>query len=237
MSTINIIENIREELKSQVDPKTKETRQRHFRESLRFYGVKNAPVQKIAKVYYRSMANYSKQEIFNLCDQLWQSGYLEESIIACNWSFSLHKQYEKPDFKRFETWVDLYVTNWAACDTLCNHTIGSFIAMYPEYLEELKKWTRSQNRWKRRAAAVSLIVPARQGKFLEDIIEIADLLLMDEDDLVQKGYGWMLKVASQVHRERIFQYVMRKKDSMPRTALRYSIEKMPDELRKKAMAK
>ena len=89
----------------------------------------------------------------------------------------------------------------------------------------------------RRAAAVSLIIPARQGKFLNDIFEIADLLLLDKDDMVQKGYGWMLKVASQKHQLEIFDYVVANKAIMPRTALRYAIEKMPPELKAIAMGK
>ena len=87
----------------------------------------------------------------------------------------------------------------------------------------------------RRASAVSLIVPARKGKFLPEIKEIADSLLMDEDDLVQKGYGWMLKVASEPHQMEIFNFVISRKKTMPRTALRYAIEKMPKELKSQAM--
>jgi 3-methyladenine DNA glycosylase AlkD len=55
------------------------------------------------------------------------------------------------------------------------------------------------------------------------------------DDLVQKGYGWMLKAASEFDQKAVFDYVMSKKDVMPRTALRYAIEKMPQELRTEAM--
>lgn len=71
--------------------------------------------------------------------------------------------------------------------------------------------------------------------FLNDIFEIADILLLDKDDLVQKGYGWMLKAASEAHRQEVFDYVMSKKEVMPRTAFRYAIEKMPADLRAEAM--
>ena len=71
--------------------------------------------------------------------------------------------------------------------------------------------------------------------FLNDILEIADNLLEDKEDMVQKGYGWMLKVASQTNQQVIFEYVMRNKLKMPRTALRYAIEKMPKELKQEAM--
>ncbi len=97
--------------------------------------------------------------------------------------------------------------------------------------------TQSENRWMRRASAVSLIIPARKGLFLDAIFEIADKLLLDQDDLVQKGYGWMLKAASESHQQDVFDFVMKRKAIMPRTSLRYAIEKMPKELRKQAMDK
>ncbi len=55
--------------------------------------------------------------------------------------------------------------------------------------------------------------------------------------MVQKGYGWMLKVASEAHQKQVFDYVMENKDTMPRTALRYAIEKMPADMKKEAMKK
>lgn len=76
-------------------------------------------------------------------------------------------------------------------------------------IENLKAWTKSENRWLRRASAVTLILPARKGEFLNDVFEIADSLLKDKDDLVQKGYGWTLKEASRKHREEVFEYNMK----------------------------
>jgi 3-methyladenine DNA glycosylase AlkD len=73
--------------------------------------------------------------------------------------------------------------------------------------------------------------------FLADILEIATLLLTDADDMVQKGYGWMLKVASQKHEQQVFDFVYANKAIMPRTALRYAIEKMAPDLKFKAMSK
>lgn len=231
----NIIEQIRSTLKVSTDENTVQTSQRFFKEKIVSYGVKVPTVDKIGKEIYKQIENEPKSVIFSLCEQLWQSGYLEESFVACNWSYNVRKQYEPADFEVFERWINQYVNNWASCDTLCNHTVGEFIEKYPEYLSKLKAFAHSYNRWVKRAAAVSLIVPARKGKFLSDIFEIADILLLDQDDLVQKGYGWMLKAASQANQQEVFDYVMRHKAVMPRTALRYAIEKMPEEMRKRAM--
>lgn len=230
-----VVQDIRDELKRNADEATRISSLRFFKEEVGIYGIKTAVVRRIAKQYYKEIMTADKAEIFRLCEELWRSGYLEESSIACEWSYLLRKDYEREDFPVFERWVTMYVTNWASCDTLCNHSVGAFIEMYPEYIKELKRWTLSENRWVRRASAVSLIVPAKAGKFLADIFEIADILLTDTDDLVQKGYGWMLKAASHAHEREVFDYVMINKETMPRTALRYAIEKMPKELKAATM--
>ncbi len=233
----DFLTKLQNQLQQNADVKTKESGQRFFKETIKMHGVKTATVSKIGKEAFKEIKNESKEKIFSLCEKLWQSGYMEETFIACNWSYNVWKQYEKKDFFVFEKWIKKYINNWASCDTFCNHTVGKFIEMFPEYLSELKKWTKSKNRWVKRASAVSLIVPARKGQFLKDIFEISDHLLLDPDDMVQKGYGWLLKVASQIHQQEIFDYVMKNKAVMPRTSLRYAIEKMPSTLKKKAMTK
>lgn len=231
----DILGKVRRELKDASDEKTRQSGMRFFKEAVSLYGVRSVDVRRIAKDSFDAIKGRTKSEIFELCDGLWQSGQMEETFIACEWSHKLNRQYTPEDFLIFGKWVHKYLNNWASCDTLCNHTIGDFVQMYPDYLVELKKWSFSDNRWVRRASAVSLIVPARRGKFLPDIFEIAGILLRDKDDMVQKGYGWMLKEASKPYQEEVFDFVMKNKTVMPRTALRYAIEKMPPELRAKAM--
>jgi 3-methyladenine DNA glycosylase AlkD len=232
-----IIESVRQELIQNADEKSKLSAQRYFKEEVKLHGLKSADVSRISKEHYKAIGDKSKSNIYSLCDELWKTGYMEESFIACNWAFNVRNNYEPGDFEVFEKWVNSYIGNWASCDTLCNHTIGAFIEMYPEYLQRLKKWAKSPNRWVKRASAVSLIVPAKKGKFLNDIFVIADILLSDKDDMVQKGYGWMLKAASQAHQKDVFNYIMNKKAIMPRTSLRYAIEKMSPELKSLAMVK
>jgi 3-methyladenine DNA glycosylase AlkD len=227
----NILHKIRKELEQNANETNQIGAKRFFKEEIKVYGLNTKHVSQIAKDYFKLLKNSTKSEIFELCEQLWKSGYMEESFIACNWSYSLRKSFEKTDFEVFDRWVKKYISNWAACDTLCNHTIGSFIEMNSEYLSRLSDWASSNNRWVRRASAVSLIIPAKKGLFMDKIFEIADILLTDTDDLVQKGYGWMLKAASQAHQKQVFDYVVKNKAIMPRTALRYAIEKMPKDLK------
>ena len=229
--------SVREELERNIDLPTRDGAHRFFKEGVKVHGVKTAVVHVLAKKYFKEIKHLGKEEVFVLCEDLYRSDYLEEASIASVWSHELRKAYEKSDFKRFEGWIERYINNWAKCDVFCNHTVGSFIEQFPEFTEKLRLWTKSDNRWMRRAAAVSLILPARRGEFLDVVFVIADLLLEDDDNLVQKGCGWMLKEASRMHRKEVFDYVVRNRSVMPRTALRYAIEKMPDSMRKEAMKK
>jgi 3-methyladenine DNA glycosylase AlkD len=232
-----ILTKIRTELTSMADPILAEGSKRFFKENeeIKVYGTRTAEVMKLSKVWLKEISDLSKLEIYALCDELWQSGMSEEQFIACDWAYAQRKKYEPADFTIMGKWLYNDVSNWAACDTLCNHTIGTFVEMYPDHIAELKRWATSENRWVKRAAAVTLIIPARHGLFLPDIFEIATTLLHDSDDIVQKGYGWMLKAASQAHCNEVFNFVNRHKATMPRTALRYAIEKMPEDMKKEAM--
>jgi len=233
----NFIIEIRKNLQKAASAKSAKIQKRFFKGEVKLYGVKSVEIEKIAKKCLGEIKKWPKEKVFSICEKLWQSDYLEEELIACRFCYSKHKDFKPTDFKIFEGWINKYIKNWASCDTFCNHSVGDFLQMYPKYSAKLKIWARAKNLWLRRAAAVSLIVPVKKGLFLNDIFAIADILLKDKEDMVQKGYGWMLKVASQAHQEKVFKYIMKNKQLMPRTALRYAIEKMPANLRQKAMEK
>jgi 3-methyladenine DNA glycosylase AlkD len=233
----NILSQIRAELKANADVKTQESTKHFFKESIKVYGVKTAIMSKISKKYWSTIKTYGKPEIFALCEELFCSDYLEEASIVADW-LPKHIHYLEPeDLVTFKRWIEKYINNWAKCDTFCNHTIGDMIQKYPQLVAEVKTWAKSSNRWMKRASAVSLIVPAKRGLFLSEAFEISDTLLQDGDDMVQKGYGWLLKKESRMHQKEIFDYVVSHRAVMPRTALRYAIELMPKELKAEAMKK
>ncbi|MCW4010427.1 MAG: DNA alkylation repair protein [Candidatus Bathyarchaeota archaeon] len=233
----NLIAQLREELKASADEKTKASFQRFFKETVRYYGVKTATVGKIAKKHWSQVADLSKAELFALCEELYSSGVTEDAFVVSFWLPNYMDKLEPADLATFKGWIERYIDNWAKCDGFCNHTVGELIEKHPESVAELKRWAKSENRWLKRAAAVSLIVPAKKGAFLQDAFEISDLLLVDGDDMVQKGYGWLLKEESRKHPQEIFNYVLQNKKIMPRTALRYAIELLPKTQKAEAMKK
>jgi 3-methyladenine DNA glycosylase AlkD len=232
-----IITQIREELKANADQRVKDTAKHFFKEAITCYGVKSATVAKISHKNWVQIKILTKRDVFALCDELFSSGLMEEAFIAANWLPKIVDQFQRDDLTVFERWIGCYIDNWAKCDSFCNHTVGSFMMKFPECVNALFVWTKYSNRWFRRAAAVTLIVPAKKGLFLQAAFKICDLLLTDSDDLVQKGYGWLLKAETEKFPSEVLAYVVANKLVMPRTALRYAIEKLPKEQKDLVMAK
>jgi 3-methyladenine DNA glycosylase AlkD len=209
--------------------------QRFFKEKLEHpVGIKTPVLRKVSNKVFKAVKSNKKNEILGMCDEMLASGRRYMRFVAFEWAGKLDQQYERKDFARFERWLKDYVDSWAACDHLCG-ILGKMIARFPELSAKRKKWTGSKNMWLRRASAVSLIEPATQGLLLDDVFDTAEALIDDGEDLVQKGYGWMLKVTGDHFFDDVCRFVMKHKDSMPRTALRYAIEKWPAAQRRKAM--
>jgi len=233
-----VLDQILREIAKNDRPENRINYQQFFKEKLKEpVGLKAPVLRKISSHCFKEVRTLPAADILDLCDALLASGKRYMRFFAFEWALKVKSQYTKPDFKRFESWLKKYVEGWGSCDHLCCGPLGHIVAMYPELVRKTKPWIKSPSQWLRRAAAVSLIVPVRRNMLLDEVFDTADRLLTDGEDLVQKGYGWMLKEASNVYQKEVFAYVMRHKDRMPRTALRYAIEKMPPAMRKKAMAK
>ncbi|MDP2808396.1 MAG: DNA alkylation repair protein [bacterium] len=232
-----IIKHIRVELLQNADPVYRQGAQNYFKEGIVLHGVRLPLVRAISAKYYQQVKGLEKSEIFALCDRLLSYDTSEERTIAFDWAWRLRRQFEPSDFKILERWLKDHVNNWGGVDDLCRRALGYFICRYPQFLPQVLRWTKSREWHLRRAAAVILISLAKLGRALPEILKTSDALMNDEHYLVQKGYGWLLKEAYVKFPQDIFGYVMKNKDTMPRTALRYAIEKMPASLRKKAMLK
>jgi 3-methyladenine DNA glycosylase AlkD len=235
-----IIQKIRAELINNIDEKYLISIDRFFKEKHKDYGVRTPIVRKIAKRFYKDVKNYSKKELLEISEELLKSGYNEESTIAVQWITQINDNLTKEDFKILEKWVDKYIDNWGKVDDFCLKILSHYIIKFPEHKDSIKSWTSSKNLWKRRCSAVGFIKSGSwriHAPYLKDVFEVALILMEDKEDLVRKGYGWMLKIAAEDFQKEVFDFVMKHKKIMPRVSLRYAIEKMPQDLKKKAMAK
>ncbi len=237
MNQQTLLKLVRKNLKKYIDVEYRDGERKFFKEPVKNYGVRMPNRRKVAQELYKQTINLTKDELFKVCEKLLASGYSEEATVAIAWVYKRKKEFEKKDFEIFKRWVKKYLDNWAKIDDFCTHSLGFLIDQYPELSKQMIEWAKSKNRWVKRAAAVTYIYPVNKPKPISWILRTAKALLMDPDDMVQKGYGWMLKEASKHHQKQVFELVYKNKDKMPRTALRYAIELMPKTLKAKAMEK
>jgi 3-methyladenine DNA glycosylase AlkD len=224
------------DLKQRIDHDYKENSGSFSKSDYQSYGVRTPDVREIAKKYWKKIRRQPKDKVLDLAEELLESRISEQQTIAFSWAFSLKSKLKPTDYDRFYAWIKKYVDTWFKCDDFCTHAVGYLVYKYPRLSNHLVEWTDSDNRWVKRAAAVTLIYSLRREEQLALAFKLAEELLTDQDDMVQKGYGWMLKEASNNWPNEIFEFVLKHKDEMPRTALRYAIEKLEEDKRQEAMS-
>jgi 3-methyladenine DNA glycosylase AlkD len=196
-----------------------------FREPVDVLGVRSHDLQKVVAEAYRTVKKWPAAERNRLCALLWEGGKMEEGVLVAHLYRRFAKQCAGPEFRLFERWMDRYVRNWAHCDGVSSWLLAACIANEPALMDSLPAWTRSKNRWKRRAAAVALLQEAKQGRSTGAIFAIAAMLRGDPDDMVQKGVGWLLK-ETYPRRPREVVRLLTSWSGAPRLMLRYACEKM-----------
>lgn len=122
------------------------------------------------------------------------------------------------------------INNWDLVDLSSHKIVGHFLSDKDKSI--LYKLAKSKNIWERRIAIISTANFIQQGRFT-DTLEISKMLLHDKHDLIHKAVGWMLREVGKKDKAVLENFLKRHYKSMPRTMLRYAIEKFPEKERKK----
>jgi 3-methyladenine DNA glycosylase AlkD len=172
--------------------------------------------------------------LVNVADRLFRGSVLEEKVAAVFLLEGLVKQCGDREFRLFESWLDR-ISSWADHDGLVHSLIAPMIAAEPRRVKAVFRWARSKNRWRRRAACVALIRGARAKMFFPEIVKLSNFLLADEDDMVQKGLGWLLRETAKFDAQRTAPYLMKIRERAPRLVLRTACETLPASVKKKIL--
>ena len=170
---------------------------------------------------------------FDDIKKLLESPYHEERMAAL---FILVGQFEKGDGKCRKKIFTFYlknrkgINNWDLVDSSAHKIVGAYLTDKPK--DVLYKYAESRNLWDCRVAIISTFHFIRQNSF-DDTIAISEILLNDEHDLIHKAVGWMLREVGKRDVKILEEFLKKYSKNMPRTMLRYSIEKFPEDERKK----
>lgn len=123
-----------------------------------------------------------------------------------------------------------YINGWDLVDLSAQYILGSYLLEYIDEKEVLYKLANSNNLWEQRISIVATWIFIKNGKY-EDTLEIAKILLNNEHDLIHKAVGWMLREVGKRNFDIEYEFLKKYYKQMPRTMLRYSIEKFEEEIR------
>jgi len=183
-----MLTRIRGELRELAEPEFRASVQRFFREPVDAYGVRTPAVRRLASTVFREVRQWPVAQRNRLCNELWKSGTLEEGALAVCLYQKFARQCGVCEFHLFEKWIDRFVANWSHCDGVCSLLWTTF-ENEPKVLREIRPWSASPNRWKRRAAAVALVREARRGRNAALITATIARLSADSDDMVRMWCG------------------------------------------------
>ena len=232
-----IADHIRRVLKDGGSAPHAEGVQWFFKEEIKSRGWYTAELRKVAVRFRRSILREMGQDfLVSVADDLFSGDVLEEKAFAVFLLQTLTANLGDPAFKLFESWLDR-ISNWADHDGLVHYLIAPMIVAKPKRAAAVFRWAQSRDRWHRRAACVALIQGTRKKMFFSEITRLADTLLSDSDDMVQKGLGWLLRETAKFDARRTITYLMKIRNGCPRLVLRTACETLAPGLKQKVLAK
>ncbi len=206
-------------------------------ENLCFLGVATPTQRRIAGDLFQHVRGaWTIGEAILFCDSLIKRREMELKNTGIFMLGRYQKSFDKSLLRNIESWLaNDHCANWATTDALCGDVLGPLIRRHPALTAELKTWTGKRNLWLRRAAAVGLIQSAKRGELLDDAYAIAESLFKYPEDLIHKATGWMLREAGKPDPSRLETFLLKHGPKIPRTTLRYAIEKFPPEKRRRLL--
>ena len=213
------------QLRSLADPAHGASATQFFKEPAQFLGIRSPQLIALSATLYQQIKAWPLARRNDLCTQLWKRPESEYGTLTCYIYRRFARTFGEPEFRLFEFWLNRYASNWGHVDGISIYLLAPAIANVPLLAQDLLLWTKSPNRWVRRGAAVALVKAAKQGHSTALIFEIANALATDEEDLVQKGAGWLLKEAYPARPAELTNFLKQHRD-WPRVVLRYAAEKM-----------
>ena len=227
----NQVADIKNEMRKLANKKIAEHSQRFFKtgkgqygEGDIFLGIRVPVLIKIAKKFRRiSLAEVSK---------LLESKFHEERLLSILMLVNLFKSGDEDDQELiYELYLDKtkFINNWDIVDISAGNIVGAFL--FEKDKAPLYRLVFSENLWERRIAIVATFYFIRNDEF-DDTLKIAEILFTDKEDLIHKAVGWMLREVGkrviEIEEEFLEEHYLK----MPRTMLRYAIERFPETRRK-----
>ena len=231
-TSASVANGIRRALKAGGSPERSSSVQRFFREEVQSHGWRTADLRRAALRWRREIMQESDLKfLLQVADHLFAGTINEDKNVAVLLLENITDKFGDEEFRLLESWLPR-ISNWSDHDALVHYLIAPMVVAKPARASRVFHWAKSRNRWFRRAACVALIQGARRKMLFSEIIRLSATLLSDEDDMVRKGLGWLLRETAKADVQRAVPYLMSIRERAPRLVLRTACETLPSTTRK-----
>jgi len=207
--------------------------QKWFKDPVNYFGLDNQGVKQIKQdLLDRIKGSWTVQDAVIFCKAMVRDPHMESRGIG--YQVVAEFVHEAPpgliaDVKR---WLERSCGNWGLVDNLAPSVLGPLIDKHPDLIPEVISWTGSPNQWLRRGAVVAFVPLVTQKKHLAPAYRTVSHLFGEKEDLVQKAIGWLLREAGKTNQGRLEKFLLKHGPDIPRTSVRYAIERFEREKRK-----
>jgi 3-methyladenine DNA glycosylase AlkD len=236
-SPASVANDIRRALKAGGSSERSSSVQRFFKENVQSRGWRTADLRRAALRWRREILQQSDLKFLSqVAGRLFTGKINEEKNVAVFLLEDITDKFGDEEFRLLESWLPR-ISNWSDHDALVHYLIAPMMVAKSARASRVFRWAKSQNRWFRRAACVALIQGARRKMFFSEIIRLSGALLSDEDDMVRKGLGWLLRETAKADVQRAGPYLMSIRERAPRLVLRTACETLPRATRNAILTK
>lgn len=226
----------RAELRKAADPVVARSQKRFFKpwEKISLYGLKTPDVKRIERELYQVVRkSWTYPEGLAFCDLLMHDRHLEAKAVGLLLLERYHRHFEKNLLEAARGWLEAGLCgNWAATDDLATGVLWRLLEQFADLAGQFEAWHNAPNLWLRRAGVVVFVKSAGKGKHLDSAYRIVTALLSDSHDLIHKACGWLLREAGKADAKRLEKYLLKHGPAIPRTTVRYAIERFPEAKRR-----
>lgn len=228
-------------LRKAADASIKARQRSYFKpwEKVSLYGVATPQVSGIEGGLYQLVrTEWRYADAVAFCDLLMRDRYIESKSLGLMLLARYRRSYPEALLRHVKGWLARnFCDNWAVTDQLSTQIVSILIDRFPKLSDTVESWSHSPNLWLRRASAVSFVKPAGKGRYLEHAYRIATVMLPDSHDLIHKACGWLLREAGKSDAARLERYLLEHGSAIPRTTVRYAIERFPESKRQRILQK
>jgi 3-methyladenine DNA glycosylase AlkD len=221
---------IRKRIRTLGNPERAEMSKRYFKTGPGEYGEGDIFLGLNAEQMRGLAREYQEMAIEEVLQLLRSPIHDERAIALLIWVRAFARGDEAKKRLIYELYLQhtRFINNWDLVDCSAPHIVGAFLLQKSK--KPLYRLAKSQSLWERRIAMISTFAFIRQNEFT-DALAIGKLLLKDKEDLIHKAVGWMLREIGKRNSEAEETFLIEHYEKMPRTMLRYAIEKFPEERR------